>query len=56
MKTTVIGVTPQEQIPARVIAIAKGECMPKPGEPKIWFTSMKSAAEVLTIRTALCCR
>jgi predicted transcriptional regulator len=47
MKTIVIGVMPQEQIRARAIAIAKGEHKLKPGEPKIWFTSMKSVAEVL---------
>ena len=48
MKTIVIGVMSQEQIRARTIAIAKGEYKPKPGEPKIWFTSMKSVAEVLS--------
>jgi hypothetical protein len=37
---------PQEQIRARAIAIAKGEYKPKPGEPRIWCTSMKSVAEV----------
>ena len=31
-----------------VSAEAKGEYKPKPGEPKIWFTSMKSVAEVLS--------
>jgi hypothetical protein len=48
MMTIVIGVMPQEQIRARAIAIAKGEYTPKPGEPRIWFTSMKSMAEVLS--------
>ena len=48
MKTIVIGVMPQEQIRARAIAIAKGEYLPKASEPKIWFTSMKSVAEVLS--------
>ncbi|MBE7524429.1 MAG: transcriptional regulator [Burkholderiales bacterium] len=48
MKTIVIGVMPQEQIRARAIAIAKGEYTPRAGEPKIWFTSMKSVAEVLS--------
>ena len=48
MKTIVIGVMSQDQIRARTIAIAKGEYKPKPGEPKIWFTSMKSVAEVLS--------
>ena len=50
MKTIVVGVMPQEQIRARAIAIAKGEYKPKPGEPKIWFSSMKSVAEVLSDR------
>lgn len=48
MKTIVIGILPQEQIRARTIAIAKGEYKPRPGEPRIWFTSMKSVAEVLS--------
>jgi|SRR5688572_3929357 predicted transcriptional regulator len=48
MKAIVIGVMSQEQIRARAIAIAKGEYKPKPGEPKVWFTSMKSVAEVLS--------
>jgi predicted transcriptional regulator len=48
MKSIVIGVMPQDQIRARMIAIAKGKYKPKPGEPKIWFTSMKSVAEVLS--------
>jgi predicted transcriptional regulator len=39
---------PQEPIRARAFAIAKGKNKPKtkPGEPEIWFTSMKSVAEV----------
>ena len=48
MKTIVIGIMPQAQIRARAMAIAKGEYKPKPGEPKIWFTSMRSMAEVLS--------
>lgn len=48
MKTIVIGIMPQEQIRQRVLAIARGDHKPKPGEPKVWFTSMKSLAEVLS--------
>ncbi len=48
MKTIVIGVMPQDKIRARALAIARGEYKPKPGEPKIWFTSMRSMAEVLS--------
>ena len=43
-----IGVMPPEKIRERMLAIAKGEYKPKPGEPKIWFTSMKSLVEVLS--------
>jgi predicted transcriptional regulator len=48
MKTTVIGIMPQERIRERLLAIARGEYKPKPSDPKIWFTSMRSLAEVLS--------
>lgn len=48
MKAIVIGVMSQKDIRARMIAIANGEYKPTPGEPKIWFTSMRSVAEVLS--------
>lgn len=48
MKSIVIGILPQDQIRARVLSIARGEYKPKPSEPKIWFTSMRSLAEVLS--------
>ena len=48
MKAIVIGIMPQEKIRERILAIARGEYKPKPGDPKVWFTSMKSLAEVLS--------
>ncbi len=48
MKPLVIGIMPQEQIRARMLSIASGEYNPKQGEPKVWFTSMRSLAEVLS--------
>ena len=48
MKTIIIGILPQDQIRARMLAIARGEIKPGPEEPKLWFTSMKSLAEVLS--------
>jgi predicted transcriptional regulator len=48
MKAIKIGIMPQQQIRSRVLAIARGEIKPRPSEPKIWFTSMKSLAEVLS--------
>ena len=50
MKKIVIGILPQEKIRQRMLAIAKGEYKPRRGEPKVWFTSMKSLAEVLSDR------
>jgi predicted transcriptional regulator len=48
MTAIVIGIMPQEKIRERVLAIVRGAYKPKPGEPKIWFTSMKSLAEVMS--------
>lgn len=43
-----IGIAPQQAIRARALAIAKGTLKASPGDPKVWFTSMKSLAEVLS--------
>ena len=48
MKTFVVGILPQEKIRQRVLAIARGDYKPKATDPKIWFTSMRSLAEVLS--------
>ena len=48
MKAIVIGIMSQNKIRERIFSIARGEYKPKPSEPKIWFTSMRSLAEVLS--------
>ena len=48
MRAIVVGILPQERIRERVLSIARGEYKPKASEPKIWFTSMRSLAEVLS--------
>lgn len=48
MKSLKIGILPQDQMRARVVKIARGEFKPKPGDPKVWFPSMRSLAEVLS--------
>ena len=48
MKAIVVGILSQDRIRERMLAIARGEFKPKPGDPKIWFTSMRSLAEVLS--------
>ncbi|GGA40625.1 hypothetical protein GCM10010981_32290 [Dyella nitratireducens] len=48
MKVIKIGILSQDKMRERALMIARGDYKPKKGEPKIWFTSMKSVAEVLS--------
>ncbi len=48
LKKLKIGVMPLEEFKKRTISIAKGAYKPKPDEPKIWFSSIKSLANVLS--------
>ena len=43
-----LSIISQEQYKARTIAIAKAEYIPKKDEPKIWFNSLKSIAQILS--------
>lgn len=47
-KTIKVGIMPLEEFKKRTIAIAKGEYKPKKDEPKIWFNSIKSLANILS--------
>lgn len=47
-KTIAIGVMSQVELRERVLAIARGDYKPNASDPKIWFTSMKTAASVLS--------
>ena len=50
MKTKVlkIGIMSRDAYRQRTIAIAKGEYRPKRGEPKVWFESVQSMAQILS--------
>lgn len=48
MKPIIVGILPQDRIRKRMMAIARGEYKPRATEPKVWFTSMRSLAEVLS--------
>ena len=48
MRKIVIGIMSQDKIRKRILDIARGDYKPKRNEPKVWFTSMKSVAEVLS--------
>ena len=43
-----IGIMPREKFQRRMIDIAAGKIKTKRGEPKVWFSSMKSLSEVLS--------
>ncbi len=47
-KTLKIGIMPREEYRKRSIAIARGEYEPKRTEPKVWFDSIKSMAQILS--------
>jgi predicted transcriptional regulator len=48
IKVVKIGIMPFEAFKKRTIAIAKGKYKPKKNEPKIWFNSIKSLANILS--------
>jgi predicted transcriptional regulator len=48
MNTIKVGIISKEEYKARTIAIAKGIYKPKADEPKVWFESIKSLAQVLS--------
>lgn len=48
MKMIKVGIASQEEIRERMLAIAKGEFKPKPSDPRIWLTSMRSLSQVLS--------
>lgn len=42
------GIISRKEFMKRTIAIAKGEYKPKRGEPKVWFESLQTMAQVLS--------
>ena len=48
MKTIRVGIMPLNEYKKRTIAIAKGEYKVKADEPKVWFESVKSMAQILS--------
>ena len=48
MKTIKVGIMSMEQYKQRTIEIAKGVYEPKKDEPKVWFESVKSMAQILS--------
>ena len=50
MKTLKLGIASVEQYKARTMAIARGEYVPAPDEPKVWFQSLETLAQVLSVK------
>ena len=48
MKTLKVGIISKDEYKNRTINIAKGIYKPKEDEPKIWFESIKSMAQILS--------
>jgi predicted transcriptional regulator len=47
-KVMKVGILSREEYRERTLAIARGTYKPKRGEPKIWFESIRSMAQVLS--------
>ena len=47
-KVLKIGIMSREDYKRRTLAIARGRYTPRKGEPKVWFESLKSMAQVLS--------
>ncbi len=43
-----VGILSREEYKARTLAIARGQYRPRRGEPKVWFESIRSMAQVLS--------
>jgi predicted transcriptional regulator len=52
-RVLIIGIASREEIQARTIAIARGEIKVTADDPKVWFTSLESLAQVLSSKNKL---
>ena len=50
MSTLKVGIASVEQYRVRTMAIARGEYVPAPNEPKVWFQSLETLAQVLSVK------
>lgn len=48
MTTLKVGIADFEEMKARTMRIARGEEKPAPDDPKVWFTSTESFAQILS--------
>lgn len=48
MTTLKVGIASYKEMKARTLSVVRGEQRVAPNEPKVWFTSIESFAEVLS--------
>lgn len=48
LRTLRVGIASRDEQKARMLAIVRGEHKPGPQEPRVWFSSMESLAQVLS--------
>jgi len=48
-----IGIASREEMKARTMAVARGELKPGENDPKVWFTSIESLAQVLSTKNKM---
>ncbi|WP_185984683.1 helix-turn-helix domain-containing protein [Aureimonas mangrovi] len=48
MTTLKVGIADYEEMKARTMRVANGEEKPAPDDPKVWFTSTESFAQILS--------
>ena len=48
MTTLKVGIATLEEYKKRTLAIARGEHIPAPDEPKVWFQSLETMSQVLS--------
>ena len=52
-RTLKIGIAPYHKIKERTVAIARGTYKPTRDDPKVWFTSLDSLAQILSTNNKL---
>jgi predicted transcriptional regulator len=53
MNVLKIGIASREEMKARTMAVARGEMKPGDDDPKVWFTSIESLAQVLSTKNKM---
>ena len=54
-KRLVVGIASFKAYKARALAIARGEYKPGKDEPKVWFSSIESFAQILSTKNEVEC-